>query len=55
MWRKVSSYHSKLAIQQERKAKAASSLSSFSGFSPFMPVPLCELLSAVGCFCDYCF
>ena len=51
MWHKVSSYHSKLAMQRERKkerkAKAASSHSSFSGFSPSMPVPHCELSSSL--------
>ena len=51
MWHKVSSYHSKLAIQRERKkerkAKAAPYHSSFSGFSPSMPVPLCKLSSSV--------
>ena len=43
MWQKVSFYHSRLVIQQERKAIAASSLSSFCGFSPSMPNPQCEL------------
>ena len=47
MWSKVSNYRSKLAIQQERKAKTASS----SGFSPSIPVPLCELSSVVECVC----
>ena len=43
MWSKVSNYLCKLAVQRERKAKAASSSSIFSGFSPSMPVPLCDL------------
>ena len=46
MWLQVSSYRSKLALQQEKKAKAASS-SSFSGFSPSLPGPLCELSSSM--------
>ena len=46
MWRKVSDYHAKVAVQKERKAKAASSPSSFPGFLSSVPVPLCELSSS---------
>ena len=58
MWDKVTTYHSKLAIQWERKkekkAKAVSSSSSSSGFPPSVSGPLCELSFSVESVCDYC-